>query len=72
MAQLDTEPVIVLDGEKIVAMITSPEAAEHERRAGWRRFLLTRDRVAAELEVNLAKDGLSVEEFLADVLSEQP
>ena len=70
IAELNAEPLFVLDDGKVIAMIASPEAAEHERQASWRRFLVKRDQLAAELEASLAKDGLTVEEFLADVLLE--
>ncbi len=71
IAKLSGEPVLVLDEGKVIAMISSPEAAERERQANWRRFLAVRDEVAAEFEANLAKDGLSSEEFMADVLRDR-
>jgi PHD/YefM family antitoxin component YafN of YafNO toxin-antitoxin module len=69
LANLNGAPVLVMDEGKVVGMISSPEAAEQEQQAAWRRFLAKRDAVAAEFEENLAKDGLTVDEFLADVLS---
>ena len=71
LAGLNGSPVLVLDEGKVVGMLSSPEAAEQQRQANWRRFLALRDAVAAELEVNLAKDGLTVDEFLADVLRDE-
>jgi len=71
IAKLESEPVLVLANGKVIAMISSPEAAEQERKASWRRFLAKREQVAAEFEANLAKDGLTVNEFLADVLRDE-
>ena len=68
IASLNGESVIVLHEGKVIAMISSPEAAEEKRQASWRRFLVRREALAAEFEANLAKDGLTPDEFLADVL----
>jgi hypothetical protein len=64
-------PVLIRDGDEDIAVIFSlrPRVkTEAERQAAWEKFESTRNRVAAELEANLAKEGITVDEFLADVL----
>jgi hypothetical protein len=64
-------PVLIRDGDEDVAMVLSLRPrlkTEAERQAAWEKFERTRNRVAAELEANLAKEGITVEQFLADVL----
>jgi len=67
------EPVMIREGDQNVAMLISlvpKQFNEEERQLRWSRFLKTRDSVAAELEASLAKDGITVEEFLKDALED--
>jgi hypothetical protein len=64
-------PVLIRDGDEDVAVVFSlrPRVkTEAERQAAWEKFERTRNRLAAELEANLAREGTTVEDFLADVL----
>jgi antitoxin (DNA-binding transcriptional repressor) of toxin-antitoxin stability system len=69
--QAKSSPVVIRDGDENVAMIFSlnpRRKTDEERQAAWQRFEETRNLVAAELEASLAKDGISVDDFLADAL----
>ena len=69
---LQGEPVMVLDGNDLLATITPTAVTEIQRRVRWAAFLASSERASAELKRNLDKEGLSVEEFLNDVLRDEP
>ena len=68
VVETSKEPVYLVADGKIVAKLSSLETTELQREAAWRRLSLTCERLSLELETNLTKDGLTVDEFLADVL----
>ena len=68
---LDLQPLVIMDGDEEIAVIKSSAAIERERQARWAEFWKMRDAFAAEVEANLARDGITVDQFLEDVLRDE-
>ena len=65
--------VVIRDGAGDAAMLISLRprpATEGKRKAAIEDMHRLSEKISAELEESLAKDGLTVEEFLADVLTD--
>ncbi len=65
------EPVVIRDGDRELAILVSPKDFERERLTRIEAFQRSRDAMVAELEKNLARDGITVEQFVAELLSER-
>jgi PHD/YefM family antitoxin component YafN of YafNO toxin-antitoxin module len=57
------------NGDDVMLLSLKPKS-EEERQAAWERLEQTSKVASAELAENLAKDGISIEEFLADALAD--
>lgn len=68
-----TGSIVIRDGSGDAAMLISlrpRQVTEDRRKAAIEEMHRLSEIVSAELEESLAKDGLTVEEFLADVLTD--
>jgi len=65
--------IVIRDEAGDAAMLISlrpRQATEDKRKAAIEEMHRLSEKISAELEESLAKDGLTVEEFLADVLTD--
>jgi hypothetical protein len=71
LQRAQTESVLIRDEDGVETLLLSmrPKTAA-EREAAWKRIDALSRQASAELEASLAKDGITVEEFLADALSD--
>lgn len=69
LKQVNDGPVLIREGEKDVAVLVSPESYDTtEREKRFLRLKKLRDEASEELRANLAREGTSVDEFLAELL----
>ena len=61
-------PVVVQENGKDGAFLFSAEKMANDKLLKIETFERSRDAMAAELAANLAKEGITVEEFLKDLL----
>jgi PHD/YefM family antitoxin component YafN of YafNO toxin-antitoxin module len=72
LKRVGREPVSIGDGDRELAILVSREYLERDRLMRIEAFERSRNAMAAELEKNLARDGISVEQFVADLLAWAP
>lgn len=65
--------VIREDGDDVAVIVALPSRVrtEEERSASWARLQELSQHVSADLERDLAKDGRTVDQFLADALADE-
>jgi antitoxin (DNA-binding transcriptional repressor) of toxin-antitoxin stability system len=69
LQRVRVEPVFIRDADGEVAVLVSRRDFDLDRRMKIEAFERSRDAMAAELEKNLARDGITVEEFVKDLLA---
>jgi hypothetical protein len=71
LQRAQTESVAIRDKDGVDTILLSMRPKTNaERDAAWERIDALSKKASAELEASLAKDGISVEEFLADALAD--
>jgi hypothetical protein len=71
LERAQTESVYIRDGQGVETLLLGLRPkTEFEYRQAVERMSQLADEASAELEMSLAKDGITVEEFLADALAD--
>ena len=71
LQRAQTESVAIRDNDGVETILLSTRTrTEAECEAAWARIDALSQQASAELEASLAKDGITVEQFLADALSD--
>jgi hypothetical protein len=69
LQRAQTESVAIRDNDGVETILLSMRPkTEADLEAAWERMDTLSKQASAELEASLAKDGITVEEFLADAL----
>jgi PHD/YefM family antitoxin component YafN of YafNO toxin-antitoxin module len=63
------EPVVIRDGDRELAILVSPEDFERDHLRKVERFEATRDAMVLEMERKLALDGMTMEQFVRELLA---
>jgi hypothetical protein len=63
------EPVLIRDGDRDLGVLVSPESFERDHLRRVERFEATRDAMVLEMEKNLARDGMTMEQFVKELLA---
>ncbi len=69
LARVRSEPVIIREGEREVAVIVSREDYARDQLRKVESFERARDAMVMELATNLAKDGMTVEQFVRELMA---
>jgi hypothetical protein len=71
LQRAQTDTVLIRDENGVETMLVSLRPkTDAERDAAWDRLEALSKQASAELEESLARDGITVEEFLADALAD--
>jgi prevent-host-death family protein len=62
------EPVVIRDGDRELAVLVSRADFDRDRLMKIEAFEKSRNAMVAELEKNLALDGMTAEQFVAELL----
>jgi PHD/YefM family antitoxin component YafN of YafNO toxin-antitoxin module len=63
------EPVSICDGDRELAILISPKDFELDHLRKVERFEATRDAMVLEMERKLAQDGMTMEQFVRELLA---
>lgn len=62
-------PVVIRDGDRDLAVLVSPKDFELDHLRKVERFESTRDAMVMEMERKLAQDGITMEQFVRELLA---
>jgi hypothetical protein len=69
LEQARTQPIFIRDGDRDLGVLISAEGFERDQLRKVARFEATRDAMVLELEKNLAQDGMTMEQFVQELLA---